>query len=101
MSAGEDDNDTGEDCPLCCNPFDATDKHFRPCKCGYQICAWCWHQRECPPTPPASPEPALPAWIPHPFFLGFAKARDGHAPVPASTARADISPYAFPLSDSQ
>ena len=24
MSAGEDDNDTGEDCPLCCNPFDAT-----------------------------------------------------------------------------
>jgi len=45
MSAGEDDNDTGEDCPLCCNPFDATDKHFRPCKCGYQICAWCWHQR--------------------------------------------------------
>jgi len=44
MSADEDDNDTGEDCPLCCNPFDATDKHFRPCKCGYQICAWCWHQ---------------------------------------------------------
>ncbi|ACO70426.1 predicted protein, partial [Micromonas commoda] len=44
MSADEDDNDAGEDCPLCCNPFDATDKHFRPCKCGYQICAWCWHQ---------------------------------------------------------
>ena len=32
------------DCPLCCNPLDATDRHFRPCACGYQICAWCWHQ---------------------------------------------------------
>lgn len=68
MSADEDDNDTGEDCPLCCNPFDATDKHFRPCKCGYQICAWCWHQRECPPRPPASSNPRLPAWIPLFFF---------------------------------
>ncbi|EEH54216.1 uncharacterized protein MICPUCDRAFT_9716, partial [Micromonas pusilla CCMP1545] len=32
------------DCPLCCNALDATDRHFRPCRCGYQICAWCWHQ---------------------------------------------------------
>ena len=32
------------DCPLCCNALDATDRHFRPCACGYQICAWCWHQ---------------------------------------------------------
>ena len=40
-------SDTAEeeaDCPLCCNPLDATDRHFRPCACGYQICAWCWHQ---------------------------------------------------------
>jgi len=31
-------------CPLCCNEMDATDRRFRPCRCGYQICAWCWHQ---------------------------------------------------------
>lgn len=20
-----------------------TDKNFKPCKCGYQVCLWCWH----------------------------------------------------------
>ena len=43
------DEDEGEDedvetCPLCCNDMDATDLAFKPCKCGYQVCAWCWHQ---------------------------------------------------------
>lgn len=80
MSADEDDNDTGEDCPLCCNPFDATDKHFRPCKCGYQICAWCWHQRECPPRPPASSEPA-PASLDPAFFFS------SRGPEPEEDAR--------------
>ncbi|CEF99743.1 RNA recognition motif domain, eukaryote [Ostreococcus tauri] len=36
--------ETMELCPLCCNELDATDRRFRPCRCGYQICAWCWHQ---------------------------------------------------------
>jgi CCR4-NOT transcription complex subunit 4 len=36
--------ETMELCPLCCNEMDATDRRFRPCRCGYQICAWCWHQ---------------------------------------------------------
>ena len=36
--------ETMELCPLCCNELDATDRRFRPCPCGYQICAWCWHQ---------------------------------------------------------
>ena len=36
--------ETPRDCPLCCNEMDATDRRFRPCRCGYQICAWCWHQ---------------------------------------------------------
>jgi hypothetical protein len=50
--ATDDDDGAGEcsDCPLCCNALDATDRHFRPCRCGYQICAWCWHQRACSPT---------------------------------------------------
>ena len=51
-SDGEDDEEEGDICPLCCNDLDATDKHFRPCKCGYQICAWCWHQRACPECTP-------------------------------------------------
>ncbi len=32
------------ECPLCTEEFDVTDKSFRPCKCGYQICVWCWHK---------------------------------------------------------
>jgi len=36
----------GEECPLCCEPFDATDKQFVPCGCGYQLCAWCYHRIE-------------------------------------------------------
>ncbi|KAM0918097.1 hypothetical protein ACQ4PT_009065 [Festuca glaucescens] len=23
--------------------MDLTDKHLKPCKCGYEICLWCWH----------------------------------------------------------
>jgi hypothetical protein len=32
--AEEDDLD---DCPLCVEPLDATDKSFRPCKCGFRV----------------------------------------------------------------
>ena len=29
---------------MCCSALDATDRRFKPCACGYQLCAWCWHQ---------------------------------------------------------
>ncbi|CAI9287893.1 unnamed protein product [Lactuca saligna] len=30
-------------CPLCAEEMDLTDQQLRPCKCGYEICVWCWH----------------------------------------------------------
>lgn len=30
-------------CPLCCEELDVADQNFLPCKCGYQVCMWCWH----------------------------------------------------------
>ncbi|XP_058098347.1 uncharacterized protein LOC131243196 isoform X2 [Magnolia sinica] len=37
--------DEGErTCPLCAEEMDLTDRQLRPCKCGYEICVWCWHQ---------------------------------------------------------
>lgn len=30
-------------CPLCTEEMDLTDKQLKPCKCGYEICVWCWH----------------------------------------------------------
>mmetsp|Transcript_21881 Transcript_21881/g.52907 ORF Transcript_21881/g.52907 Transcript_21881/m.52907 type:complete len:867 (+) Transcript_21881:104-2704(+) len=37
----DDDNDI---CPLCCEELDLSDQQFFPCKCGYQVCMWCWHR---------------------------------------------------------
>uniref|UniRef100_A0A7S3L167 RING-type domain-containing protein n=1 Tax=Amphora coffeiformis TaxID=265554 RepID=A0A7S3L167_9STRA len=31
-------------CPLCCEELDLSDREFYPCKCGYQVCMWCWHR---------------------------------------------------------
>ena len=31
-----------DECPLCLNDLDITDRSFRPCKCGYQICLFCY-----------------------------------------------------------
>lgn len=31
-------------CPLCCEEMDISDRNFFPCKCGYQVCMWCWHR---------------------------------------------------------
>ncbi|RHY32740.1 hypothetical protein DYB32_002287 [Aphanomyces invadans] len=31
-------------CPLCMEELDLTDKTFDACRCGYQVCLWCWHQ---------------------------------------------------------
>ncbi|KAK1270275.1 hypothetical protein QJS04_geneDACA016185 [Acorus gramineus] len=30
-------------CPLCMEEMDLTDQQLKPCKCGYEICVWCWH----------------------------------------------------------
>ncbi|CAM8898050.1 unnamed protein product [Rhodiola kirilowii] len=30
-------------CPLCAEEMDFTDQQLKPCKCGYDICVWCWH----------------------------------------------------------
>ena len=38
-----DESEEDDECPLCMEPFDATDREFTPCKCGYKICLWCWH----------------------------------------------------------
>ncbi|XXG55005.1 hypothetical protein AAC387_Pa03g2748 [Persea americana] len=38
-------SDEGErTCPLCMEEMDFTDQQLKPCKCGYEICVWCWHQ---------------------------------------------------------
>ncbi|XP_077232977.1 uncharacterized protein LOC143874086 isoform X2 [Tasmannia lanceolata] len=38
-------SDDGErTCPLCAEEMDLTDQQLKPCKCGYEICVWCWHQ---------------------------------------------------------
>ncbi|KAK1396357.1 General negative regulator of transcription C16C9.04c like [Heracleum sosnowskyi] len=34
----------GKRCPLCAEEMDFTDQQLKPCKCGYQVCVWCWHQ---------------------------------------------------------
>ncbi|KAJ0987698.1 hypothetical protein J5N97_006054 [Dioscorea zingiberensis] len=37
-------SDDGERaCPLCAEEMDITDQQLKPCKCGYEICVWCWH----------------------------------------------------------
>ena len=37
------EDDAPLECPLCLEELDATDRNFKPCKCGYQVCLWCWH----------------------------------------------------------
>ncbi|KAI3830106.1 hypothetical protein L1987_04239 [Smallanthus sonchifolius] len=37
-------SDEGErTCPLCAEEMDLTDQQLKPCKCGYDICVWCWN----------------------------------------------------------
>ncbi|XP_068636685.1 uncharacterized protein [Aristolochia californica] len=36
-------NEGERTCPLCMEEMDLTDQQLRPCKCGYEICVWCWH----------------------------------------------------------
>lgn len=37
------DDDEEECCPLCVEEFDLSDRNFRPCPCGYQICQFCFN----------------------------------------------------------
>jgi hypothetical protein len=40
------DDEEDECCPLCVEEFDLSDRNFRPCPCGYQVCSpvhWCSH----------------------------------------------------------
>ncbi|XP_074276300.1 uncharacterized protein LOC141600034 isoform X2 [Silene latifolia] len=30
-------------CPLCAEEMDVTDQQLKPCRCGYEVCVWCWH----------------------------------------------------------
>ncbi|KAG9448051.1 hypothetical protein H6P81_014179 [Aristolochia fimbriata] len=36
-------NEGERTCPLCMEEMDLTDQQLKPCRCGYQICVWCWH----------------------------------------------------------
>ncbi|CAL5013677.1 unnamed protein product [Urochloa decumbens] len=36
-------DDGDHTCPLCAEEMDVTDQQLKPCKCGYDICVWCWH----------------------------------------------------------
>ncbi|KAL1649566.1 transcriptional repressor general negative regulator of transcription subunit 4 [Diplodia intermedia] len=37
------DDEEEELCPLCVEEFDLSDKNFKPCPCGYQICQFCYN----------------------------------------------------------
>ncbi|KAI9800931.1 MAG: transcriptional repressor general negative regulator of transcription subunit 4 [Piccolia ochrophora] len=36
-------DDSDESCPLCVEEFDISDRNFKPCPCGYQVCQFCYN----------------------------------------------------------
>lgn len=36
-------DDEEESCPLCVEEMDISDKNFKPCPCGYQVCQFCYN----------------------------------------------------------
>eukprot|EP00242_Pyramimonas_sp_CCMP2087_P008167 CAMPEP_0198205246 /NCGR_PEP_ID=MMETSP1445-20131203/8757_1 /TAXON_ID=36898 /ORGANISM="Pyramimonas sp., Strain CCMP2087" /LENGTH=301 /DNA_ID=CAMNT_0043877475 /DNA_START=591 /DNA_END=1492 /DNA_ORIENTATION=+ len=43
ISSDEEEEEEEEPhCPLCVEPLDETEKQFRPCPCGYQVCLFCY-----------------------------------------------------------
>eukprot|EP00756_Hemistasia_phaeocysticola_P019090 Hpha_TRINITY_DN15638_c5_g12::TRINITY_DN15638_c5_g12_i1::g.98362::m.98362/K10643/CNOT4, NOT4, MOT2; CCR4-NOT transcription complex subunit 4 len=32
-----------DECLICTDTLDETDRGFTPCPCGFKICVWCWH----------------------------------------------------------
>ncbi|KAJ3269961.1 transcriptional repressor general negative regulator of transcription subunit 4 [Terramyces sp. JEL0728] len=43
MSQSQISDDEDNDCPLCLEEIDISDKYFKPCPCGYQLCRFCWN----------------------------------------------------------
>ncbi|KAJ9539939.1 hypothetical protein OSB04_026445 [Centaurea solstitialis] len=43
QSLGIMSNEEEKRCPLCAEEMDWTDQQLKPCKCGYEVCVWCWH----------------------------------------------------------
>jgi hypothetical protein len=43
-SSRDDSDEEVEECPVCCNDLDLTDKSIRYCECGFRPCLWCYHQ---------------------------------------------------------
>lgn len=37
-------SDEDNECPVCLDELDATDRSFYPCVCGYQVCRFCWNR---------------------------------------------------------
>ncbi|EMR09484.1 hypothetical protein PNEG_02072 [Pneumocystis murina B123] len=37
------DDNEDIDCPLCMEEMDLSDRNFKPCPCGYQVCRFCWN----------------------------------------------------------
>ncbi|KAG4304275.1 hypothetical protein PORY_002250 [Pneumocystis oryctolagi] len=37
------DDNEDVDCPLCMEEMDLSDRNFKPCPCGYQVCRFCWN----------------------------------------------------------
>jgi hypothetical protein len=37
----QDSDDEMEDCPICVEPFDESDRMFLPCQCNYRVCMFC------------------------------------------------------------
>jgi CCR4-NOT transcription complex subunit 4 len=31
-------------CPLCVEPYEKADEQFKPCKCDFKICFFCWNR---------------------------------------------------------
>ena len=91
------DEETEDDCPLCMEPFDATDREFTPCRCGYKICLWCWHNlnniyTNANPPPPASA--AAPQSAPSALSASSSSAAD--RPPLAGRCPACRQPYVYP-----
>ncbi|AFZ80247.1 hypothetical protein BEWA_031000 [Theileria equi strain WA] len=42
-ASSSDNNEDEQNCPLCMETLDETDRNFYPCGCGYQVCLWCLH----------------------------------------------------------
>jgi hypothetical protein len=41
IQASQESDDEMEDCPICVEPFDESDRLFLPCHCNYRVCMFC------------------------------------------------------------